>query len=159
MLAKNLALRAGVLALYAMLITTTSKADVCMVYGVTDGDTIKVRCGDGEQITIRLGGIDAPEKKQAFGQRSKDALSDLCYQVQATITPKTKDRYGRTVADVQCRGKDAGTEQVKAGMAWVFDKYAKDYEALYPIQDAAKAARLGLWADPAPQPPWEWRHR
>ena len=57
---------------------------------MTDGDTIKVRCGEGAQTTIRLAGIDAPEKKQAFGQRSKQALSDLCYQVQANITPKRK---------------------------------------------------------------------
>jgi endonuclease YncB( thermonuclease family) len=126
---------------------------------VSDGDTIKVRCGEGDQLTIRLSGIDAPEKAQPYGQRSKEALSALCYQVQATITPKTKDRYGRTVADVECRGKDAGAEQVRTGMAWVYVKYAKGYEALYPLQDAAKAAKLGLWADPAPEPPWEWRHR
>lgn len=133
---------------------------LCLVIAITDGDTLKVRCGEPsqyEQITIRLGGIDAPEKKMPFGQRSKQALSDLCYQVQATITPKVKDRYGRTVADVECQGKDAGTEQVRAGMAWVYDKYAKGYEALYVIQDAARAAHSGLWGDPAPQPPWEWR--
>jgi len=135
---------------------------LCLVVAVSDGDTLKARCGEPgayEQITIRLGGIDAPEKKQAFGQRSKEALSDLCHQVQATITPKTKDRYGRTVADVECQGKDAGAHQVRTGMAWVYDKYAKGYEALYQLQDAAKAARLGLWIDPAPEPPWVWRRR
>lgn len=137
-----------------------SVALLCLVIAITDGDTLKVRCGEPsqyEQITIRLGGIDAPEKKMPFGQRSKQALSDLCYQVQATITPKVKDRYGRTVADVECRGLDAGTEQVRAGMAWVYDKYAKGYEALYVIQDAPRVAHSGLWGDTAPQPPWEWR--
>lgn len=129
------------------------------MFGVSDGDTIKVRCGQGEQVTIRLSGIDAPEKKQAFGQSSKEALSAFCFQVQANITPKTKDRYGRTVADVECRGKDVGAEQVRTGMAWVYDKYSKGYESLYPLQDAAKAARVGLWADPEPIPPWVWRHR
>ena len=130
-----------------------------MVYGVTDGDTLKVRCGEGEQVTIRLGGIDAPEKKMPFGQASKQALSDLCFLQQATITPKTRDRYGRTVADVECRGKDAGAEMVRAGMAWVYVKYAKGYEALYPLQEGAKTTRVGLWADPEPQAPWEWRHK
>lgn len=138
-------------------LTTGASAEICTVFGVTDGDTIKVRCGEGEQATIRLAGIDAPEKRQPFGQRSKHALSDLCYRQQATITPKTKDRYGRTVADVECRGKDAGAEQVKTGMAWVYPRYSKGYEAMYSLQDAAKAARLGLWADNTPEPPWEWR--
>ncbi|MBL8370042.1 MAG: thermonuclease family protein, partial [Burkholderiaceae bacterium] len=67
------------------------------------------------------------------------------------------DRYGRTVADVRCAGKDVATEQVRAGMAWVYDKYAKGYEQLYPIQDAARARRAGLWADAEPVAPWEWR--
>lgn len=134
-------------------------AILCAVVAITDGDTLKARCGEGEQITIRLGGIDAPEKKQPFGQHSKQALSDLCYRQQATITPRAKDRYGRTVADVECNGMDAGAEQVRVGMAWVYGRYSKGYESLYPLQDAAKVARIGLWADPAPQPPWEWRHR
>ncbi len=94
-----------------------------------------------------------------FGQRSKQALSALCYQQLATFAPKSTDRYGRTVADVSCQGKDAGTEQVRTGMAWVYDRYAKGYEALYPLQDAAKASRIGLWADAAPMRPWEWRHK
>lgn len=143
----------------ACAISTAWAGDICTVYAVTDGDTIKVRCGEGEQVTIRLSGIDAPEKKQAFGQRSKEGLNTLCYQTQATITPKTKDRYGRTVADVACRGIDAGAEQVRTGMAWVYVKYAKGYETLYPLQAAAKATSQGLWADPAPEPPWDWRHR
>ncbi len=134
-------------------------AILCAVVAITDGDTIKVRCGDGEQTTVRLGGIDAPEKKQPFGQRSKQALSDICYRQQATITPKAKDRYGRTVADVDCNGKDAGAAQVRSGMAWVYDRYAKGYEALYRLQDAARTAHAGLWSDPAPQPPWEWRRK
>ena len=138
-------------------LSTSANAEICTVFAVSDGDTIKVRCADGEQTSIRLAGIDAPEKNQPFGRRSKQALSDLCYLQQATITPKSKDRYGRSVADVQCQGRDAGAEQVKAGLAWVYVRYARGYEALYPLQDAAKTARLGLWADPTPQPPWEWR--
>lgn len=152
-------MRNALLFIAACAISTGASADICKVFGVSDGDTIKVRCGQGEQTTIRLAGIDAPEKNQAFGQRSMQALSDLCYQVPAVITPKTKDRYGRTVADVECDGRDAGAEQVRSGMAWVYVKYARGYEALYPLQDAARAAHAGLWADPAPDPPWEWRHK
>lgn len=135
---------------------------LCLVIGISDGDTIKVRCGEPgayEQLTIRVSAIDAPEKRQPFGTRSKEALSDLCFKQQATITPRTKDRYGRTVADVQCLGRDAGETQVKAGVAWVYDKYAKGYSHLYPLQSEARAAGRGLWADKDPLQPWEWRRQ
>lgn len=135
---------------------------LCLVVAVTDGDTIKVRCGEPgkyDQITIRISAIDAPEKRQAFGQRAKQSLSDLCFKVDAKVTPKTKDRYGRTVADVECRGEDVGQHQVRSGMAWVYERYAAGYESLYPLQDSAKASRMGLWSDANPEPPWEWRHR
>ena len=69
---------------------------LCLVVGISDGDTLTARCGqpgEYEQVKIRLAGIDAPEKAQPFGQRSKDTLSDLCYMVEAKITPHAKDRY------------------------------------------------------------------
>lgn len=152
-------MRSAILFIAAYALFTGAIAQSCLVVAVTDGDTMKVRCGEGEQTTIRLAGIDAPEKKQPFGQQSKQSLSGLCYQVDAIVTPKTTDRYGRTVADVQCRGNDASSEQIKAGMAWVYDKYSKGYEGLYSTQDAARTGRVGLWSDTAPQKPWEWRHR
>ena len=137
-----------------------ASALLCLVVGVADGDTITVRCGEPglyEQRSIRLSAIDAPEKAQAFGQRSKQALSDLCFQQQATIRTVNTDRYGRTVADVACRSKDAGTEQVRSGMAWVYRQYAQGYSSLLPIEEDAKRERRGLWADANPVPPWDWR--
>lgn len=133
---------------------------ICLIVAISDGDTIKARCGEPgayEQITIRLAEIDAPETKQPFGQRSKEALSALCFQEQATIRPQTKDRYGRTVARVECRGKDANAEQVRAGMAWAFPKYLTDPE-IARLEAAARAAGVGLWSSGSPQPPWEFRH-
>ena len=94
---------------------------ICLVIAIADGDTLTARCegADGmENIKFRLAEIDAPEKGQAFGARSKQHLAELCFQKQATVTPRTKDRYLRTVANVECEGVDAGTEQVRAGMAW-----------------------------------------
>lgn len=134
---------------------------LCLVVGIADGDTLTARCGSPgayEQMKVRISAIDAPEKRQPFGARSKQELSDLCFQVEAKIRPVKKDRYGRTVADVECRGRDVNAHMVGAGMAWVYDKYAKGYESLYRLQDTAKAARRGLWADPHPTPPWEFRH-
>ena len=136
---------------------------ICLVVAITDGDTIKARCGtEGayEQVTIRMAEIDAPERKQAFGNRSKDALSDLCYGVTATIKPQTKDRYGRTVARVECKGVDANSAMVKQGMAWAYTKYQTD--SMFPqLEQQARAQRVGLWVDldsvKPPVAPWEFR--
>lgn len=132
----------------------------CLVVGVADGDTLTARCGKPgsyQQVKVRLAGIDAPERKQSFGSVSRQHLSALCFKQQATLTTRSKDRYGRTVANVKCKGKDAGSEQVRAGLAWVYDAYAKKHKHLYPIQSAAKARGIGLWADSDPVPPWKWR--
>lgn len=133
---------------------------LCLVVAIADGDTLTARCGQPgqyEQVKVRLAGIDAPEKAQPFGQRSRQHLAELCFQQQAVITPRSKDRYGRTVADVECQGKDAGQAQVQAGMAWYYVKYGKGYEVLAGAEAEAKRARRGLWVDPEPVPPWEWR--
>ncbi|MBE0586547.1 MAG: thermonuclease family protein [Hydrogenophaga sp.] len=134
----------------------------CLVVAISDGDTLTARCGQPgayEQVKVRIAAIDAPEKSQPFGQRSKQSLSDLCFREAATIKPLSRDRYRRTVADVQCKGKDVGKAQVAAGMAWVFDRYAEGYEHLYRLQDTAKGGRQGLWADAAPVAPWDWRKK
>jgi endonuclease YncB( thermonuclease family) len=132
---------------------------MCLVIAIADGDTLTASCEGAngmENIKVRLAEIDAPEKGQAFGARSRQRLAELCFQKQATVTPRTKDRYLRMVANVDCQGVDAGTEQVRAGMAWVFDRYVTD-RSLYVVQDDARAAKRGLWADPNTTPPWEWR--
>lgn len=128
------------------------------VISVADGDTITV-LRDHEQVKIRLSDIDAPEKAQAFGNKSKQSLSELCFDKTATLADKEKDRYGRTLASVTCDGIDANAEQVRQGMAWVYRKYAPKDSLLYVLEDEAKAAKRGLWADPEPVPPWEWRHK
>jgi len=127
------------------------------VIGISDGDTLTLLSGR-EQIKVRLSEMDAPEKKQPFGNRSKQSLSALCFNKTARLDEQGKDRYGRTLARVYCDGIDANAEQVRRGMAWVYDRYVTD-RSLYKLQDDARAARRGLWVDPAPVPPWEWRHR
>lgn len=130
---------------------------IAAVVSISDGDTLTV-LHNQQQVKIRLAEIDAPEKAQAFGARAKKSLSDLCFGKQAEVIPQSRDRYGRTVARVRCDGVDANTEQVRRGMAWVFDRYVID-DSLYAVQEDARNASRGLWADPAPIPPWEWRHR
>lgn len=128
----------------------------CTVVGVTDGDTLTCLTSAKEQIKVRLAEIDAPEKRQAFGERSKQSLGELCHEKQAQVRVVDRDRYGRTVGRVICAGIDANVAQVRRGMAWVYDQYARD-PALSRLQANAKVARVGLWADADPVAPWEWR--
>jgi len=141
---------------------------LCTVIGISDGDTLTVRCpqqstgwledSEARNIRVRLADIDAPEKSQPFGQRSKQHLAALCFQKQAEVMPQARlDRYGRTVAHVRCDGQDANAAQVKAGMAWVYGRYAPQGSHLMALQASAMHERLGLWSDDRPVPPWDWR--
>jgi len=125
------------------------------VVAVHDGDTLTVLV-DRRQVKVRLSEVDAPELKQAYGQRSRQSLVGMCFGMTAMVQEAGTDRYKRTVGRVTCAGTDANTEQVRRGMAWVFDKYVSNPE-LYGVQDEAKASRRGLWAESSPAPPWEWR--
>lgn len=127
------------------------------VVAIADGDTLTVLV-KRVLINVHLTEIDAPEKEQAYGDRSKQSLSDLCFGKIAKLDNKGKDRYRRTLARVYCEGVDVNAEQIRRGMAWVFERYVTD-RSLYQIQDEAKAARRGLWADKEPVRPWEWRRR
>lgn len=135
---------------------------LCLVIGITDGDTIKVRCGDPgayQQLTVRLAAIDAPERSQPFGTASRQHLSALCFNQRASLRARTHDRYGRVVADVTCAGTDAGAAMVSSGMAWVYERYvhpAHDAE-LFTVQAKARASGVGLWREADPVPPWMWR--
>lgn len=128
----------------------------CLVVAITDGDTIKVRCGAEPQTVVRLAEIDAPEKRQPFGEASRQHLAQLCFKQQATVAPRTHDRYGRTVARVTCAGTDANAAQVRDGFAWAFTKYLTD-PSIKKLEEEARSAHRGLWIDVEPTPPWEWR--
>jgi micrococcal nuclease len=128
-----------------------------LVVGISDGDTISVMHG-GRAEKIRLYGIDAPEKGQAFGNRAKQFVSALAYGKEVKVEVKDYDRYGRTVADVILPdGRNLNHEIVKAGFAWWYRKYAPKNAELESLESGARATRRGLWADPRPVPPWEWR--
>lgn len=127
------------------------------VIGITDGDTLKLLV-DRREVKIRLANIDAPERKQAFGNRSRQSLSELCWEMDADYQVQDIDRYGRTVATVICGGVNVNRAQVERGMAWVYPKYNKA-NTLPELQERARSERRGLWVDPAPVAPWEWRTR
>lgn len=152
-------LKSAIFFIAACALSTSHASQQCLIVGVPDGDTLKARCGTPEvyeQVKIRLSEIDAPESKQAFGERSKQSLSDLCFQQQAVITGGKKDKYGRTLARVSCKGQDAALYQAQRGMAWAYTQYLTD-PAIKSAEGAARAGRAGLWADTAPVAPWAWR--
>ena len=127
------------------------------VVGVADGDTLTVLVGS-RQVRVRLWGIDAPERKQPWSSRSRDALVARAMHRDAIVATRGTDGYGRTLARVAVDGVDLGEAQVRDGMAWVYRRYAKD-RAMIAFEDDARAARRGLWSLPEPEPPWAWRAR
>lgn len=127
------------------------------VVGVADGDTVTLLTENNEQVKVRLTSIDAPEKSQAFGKASKKSLSDLCFNKPAVVVTHGKDKYGRTIGYLSCDGINADAEQIMNGMAWVYRKYSND-EYLIALEDEAKANSIGLWSEPTPIPPWDFRH-
>ncbi len=128
------------------------------VAGVIDGDTIKVM-RDGQEVIIHLAGIDCPEKEQPFGNEAKLFTSDRLNSDQlVTVKVKTTDKHGRVVADVILTNEvNLSLQILRAGFAWWDRKQAKYDRALEGMEAKAKASKKGLWADPDPMSPWEWR--
>lgn len=126
------------------------------VVGVADGDTITV-LHERRPETIRLNGIDAPEKNQAFGERARQFTAQLAFGQIVQVAVRGHDRYSRTVADVLLPdGKSLNHELVRAGYAWWFRRNSND-RRLEALEIEARGARRGLWADAQPVAPWEWR--
>ena len=134
------------------------------VVGVSDGDTVTVLDAERQQHKVRLAGIDAPEKAQAFGQASKTSLSDQIFGREVVVTWDKRDRYGRIIGKISVDFRDVCLEQVRRGMAWHYKQYlldqAPDDRRTYSEAEvAARAAGVGLWHDVAPVAPWEWRYK
>ena len=126
------------------------------VVGVKDGDTI-VLLVNGEEVTVRLHGVDTPEKNQAYGQRAKQYTSDLVFGKQVRLIVDSKDRYGRTVGTIILPdGRSLNEELVRNGMAWHYKAYSKDVNLANAEADARRFKR-GLWGDPNPVAPWDFR--
>ena len=138
---------------------STALADfIGRVVKVSDGDTVTVLV-ENKQVRVRLDAIDAPELRQPFGSRSQQSLAQMCAAKSVRVSERGLDRYGRTVGWIICEGVDANSEQVRRGMAWVYERYAPRNSPLYGLQGEAHDTRRGLWADPQPVAPWQWRRK
>ena len=129
------------------------------VVSVLDGDTTEVLHKTRPERT-RLSSIDCPEKGQAFGTRAKQAASSLVFGKDVTLNTHGQDKYRRTLADVfRLDGTHVNHTLAKDGWCWWYRKYAPGDTVLEGLEQAAREAKRGLWADPKPVPPWEWRKR
>jgi len=130
------------------------------VVGVADGDTITA-LNNGKRERIRLYGIDTPEKRQAFGKKAKQFTSSMVFGKTVEVKIKDIDRYGRTVGLVYVDGQSLNEALVKVGYAWVYRRYCKEdfCKDWLSFEGVARDGKIGLWSEPNPLPPWDFRHK
>ena len=129
------------------------------VVGITDGDTVTVIEQDQGKInrfTVRLYGIDAPEKQQEFGTKAREYLSKLIFDKYVRVHFREIDRYGRIVGRIYDGEKEINVQMIAAGMAWHYRQYSADKE-YSDAETKARELKAGLWSSPVPVPPWQWR--
>ena len=143
------------------------------VVNIADGDTVTIVVVDDsiksrflqplssqpsskKQYRIRLNDIDAPESKQAFGNKSKDNLKNYIYQKDVVVKYETKDRYGRILGTIYYQNKDINLKQVEDGYAWVYRQYSNKQNYI-KAEKEARDNKKGLWSDKNPTEPWEFR--
>jgi endonuclease YncB( thermonuclease family) len=153
-----------ILAIILILLQSIALADTLRgrVLRVTDGDIVVVLDSNHNQNRVRLAGIDAPERSQAYGKTSKKHLTELVYGETVVIEYDKYDRYGRIVGRIILDGYDMNLEQIKAGLAWHHKKYQDEQSSNERLRYAeteveAKNNMRGLWYDPDPIPPWDYR--
>jgi endonuclease YncB( thermonuclease family) len=149
-----------------MLLVSEANAEIIFgrVIGITDGDTITVLDTDKIEHKVRLMGIDVPEKSQAFGAASKQALSNYIYQKEVTVDYKKLDKYKRIVGKVILERQDVCLAMIIDGMAWHYKDYEKeqskkDRDLYSQAELKARQAKIGLWQDANPIEPSAFRRK
>lgn len=150
----------------ALLLSLAASAAVFegRVVGVVDGDTIDILTPEHQRVRVRIAGIDAPEKRQPFGQVAKQRMSALAMGKAVRVESNKLDRYGRTVGVVFADGKDVGLELIRDGLAWHYKRYERtqspDDRTQYAAAEVeAQRIHAGIWKDAEQVPPWDWRRR
>ncbi len=125
------------------------------VVRIVDGDTLDVLV-TSRPVRVRLAQIDAPERSQAYGTRARQALSAMTFRRVVTVADAGADHYGRQLGTIFVAGANINAAMVDRGMAWAYRQYLTD-RSLIRLEQQARAARRGLWNDPAPVAPWRFR--
>ncbi|MDX1584313.1 MAG: thermonuclease family protein [Thermoanaerobaculia bacterium] len=132
------------------------------VVRVFDGDSLVVRYDDGRRVEVRIQGIDAPERKQPYAHQSRGNLRRILRGEQIRVMPRGRDRYDRIIAQLVVNDRDVGLQQIEEGFAWHYRRYADEQpsderDRYAKAEDRARRLGKGLWKDPRPIPPWEYR--
>lgn len=158
--------------IFIVLLSAVYSADMIItgtVKKVLDGDTIHllpsspippgVKTHKDGTVSVRFRGIDAPEKRQLYGQEAKRHLETLIDGKNVKVEVKDIDRYGRIAGYVYLNDKNINLEQIKAGYAWAYSEYLdRPYAStFYEAEKETRKTKRGLWIQPNPQPPWEYR--
>lgn len=142
---------------FLFFLSTLSCGHAAEVIGVEDGDTLTI-LENSKKLKIDLAHIDAPEPGQPFGKQAKQSLVELCSGKQASYEKHGEGSNGRLIATVVCNEVEANRAQLKRGLAWILPTRNLDFSYVF-MQDFVWQEKVGLWADPNPVPPWEWRKR
>jgi endonuclease YncB( thermonuclease family) len=129
------------------------------VVDVKDGDTFDVKRSAGGEVTIRLHGVDTPESAQPYGQEATQKAQQYIGGKSVRVSVEGIGRYGRAVARIEVQGGDLGAMLIRDGLAWWYRQYAPGASEYERLQRQARNAGRGLWSQPQPTPPWEWRDR
>ncbi len=128
------------------------------VVKISDGDTFSLIFDNGFNVRVRLNDIDCPEKKQAYSKKATTELSNLIFNKIVQVNYDKKDGFGRVLGDVFIGDLNVNREMLRKGLAWHYKKYS-DNEDLAQLENKARRNKFGLWQDPNPVPPWEFRKR
>ena len=156
-------MRAALSLAFVLVVAAACAAENSSLYKVVkvvDGDTIHILDTDKNRSKVRLHGIDTPERGQPYWRAAREALADMVAGKKVRVTVVDEDRYGRLVGQVHLTdGTNVNVELVRQGMAWWYERYARGDRQLANAQREAREAGRGLWQEPDPMPPWEWRRR
>jgi len=129
------------------------------VVEVTDGDTYDVRTSTSGEITVRLWGVDAPETSQSYGSAATNAARRYVGGKNVRVSVQDVGRYGRAIARIEVGEGYLSSMLVRDGLAWHYEQYSPNATELSRLERQARNANRGLWSQPNPTPPWEWRDR
>ena len=127
------------------------------VVRIADGDTVSILDRTNTQHKVRLYGIDTPERDQPYGKSAKQVLTHWVDEKNVGVVVVDTDSYGRTVGTLYREGTNINVAMVSGGHAWWYQHYAPHEYNLAAAEQKARKQGLGLWADPRPVPPWDWR--